>query len=48
MTNFLSGLKIGTKIGNGHFGEVFLGEDEIQGKVAVKVLTRATGESDAA
>ena len=48
MTNLISGLKIGTKIGNGHFGEVFLGEDEIHGKVAVKVLARTPGESDAA
>jgi serine/threonine protein kinase len=46
MTNLVSGLKIGTKIGNGHFGEVFLGEDEVHGKVAVKVLTRASGEAD--
>lgn len=48
MSSFVSGLKIGTKIGSGHFGEVFLGEDEIHGKVAVKVLTRAPGESDSA
>jgi serine/threonine-protein kinase len=45
MTSLVSGLKIGRKIGSGHFGEVFLGEDEVHGEVAVKVLTRAMGES---
>jgi serine/threonine-protein kinase len=34
-----SGLKIGEKIGAGFFGQVFLGEDEAHGVVAVKVLT---------
>jgi serine/threonine-protein kinase len=48
MTNLISGLKIGTKLGNGHFGEVFLAEDEVHGRVAVKVLTRAAGEDGAA
>jgi serine/threonine-protein kinase len=48
MTNLISGLKIGTKIGSGHFGEVFLAEDEVHGRVAVKVLTRAAGEDDSA
>jgi serine/threonine-protein kinase len=48
MTNLISGLKIGPKIGSGHFGEVFLGQDEIHGEVAVKVLTRAPSETDSA
>jgi len=46
MSSLISSLKIGTKIGNGHFGDVFLAEDEVHGKVAVKVLQRASGESD--
>jgi len=35
-----SSLSIGKKLGNGHFGEVFRGDDPAHGEVAVKVLTR--------
>jgi serine/threonine-protein kinase len=35
-----SSLTLGKKLGNGHFGEVFEGEDPVHRKVAVKVLTR--------
>jgi len=35
-----SSLTVGQKIGNGHFGEVFEGDDPVHGDVAVKVLTR--------
>ncbi|MGN4985864.1 serine/threonine-protein kinase [Aeromonas hydrophila] len=33
-------LKVGQKLGNGHFGEVFLGVDSVHGQVAIKVLSR--------
>ncbi len=46
MTEFVSGLSIGERIGSGHFGEVFEGQDPIHGKVAVKVLRRAPGSDD--
>lgn len=40
MPDFVSDLKLGAKLGNGHFGEVYLGEDPAHGQVAVKVLKR--------
>lgn len=40
MTGLSSKLALGKKIGNGHFGEVFKGDDPVHGEVAVKVLTR--------
>jgi serine/threonine-protein kinase len=40
MADYVSALKIGTKLGNGHFGEVFEGEDPAHGQVAVKILRR--------
>lgn len=46
MSGFLSRLKILNKIGNGHFGEVFMGEDEVHGRVAVKVLARKSIHTD--
>lgn len=47
MATVVPGLKIGKKLGNGHFGEVFLGQDSVHGEVAVKVLARKPGQSDA-
>lgn len=41
-----SKLKILDKIGNGHFGVVFRGEDPVHGEVAVKVLERAPFDDD--
>ena len=38
MADYVSGLTLGAKLGNGAFGEVFLGEDPAHGEVAVKVL----------
>jgi eukaryotic-like serine/threonine-protein kinase len=46
MPGFRSGLQILHKIGNGHFGEVYLGKDEVHGQVAVKVLARKPIHSD--
>lgn len=46
MLGFRSGLQILNKIGNGHFGEVYLGQDEVHGRVAVKVLARDPFDSD--
>lgn len=45
MSNLISGIKIETKIGNGHFGDVFLAHDEVHGEVAVKILSRASGRT---
>jgi len=38
MTDLLSNLKISDKLGNGHFGEVFLGSDDVHPQLAVKVI----------
>jgi serine/threonine protein kinase len=46
MGGFKSGLKVLDKIGNGHFGEVYLGKDPAHGTVAVKVLARRPFDSD--
>lgn len=48
MADFVSSLKVGAKIGNGHFGEVFLARDPAHGQVAVKVLSRKDHDDDAA
>ena len=42
----ISNLQIGAKIGNGHFGEVHLGTDDVHGQVAVKIFTKLPGETD--
>jgi eukaryotic-like serine/threonine-protein kinase len=47
MANVVPALQVGSKLGNGHFGEVFLGDDGVHGKVAVKVLARKPTQSDA-
>jgi eukaryotic-like serine/threonine-protein kinase len=47
MTALVSNLVVGVKIGSGHFGEVFLGKDDVHGAVAVKVLSRLAAEPDA-
>lgn len=39
MANLVSGLTYDKKLGEGYFGQVFLGEDKAHGTVAVKVLT---------
>lgn len=46
MANLLSRLKLGAQIGAGWFGKVFEGQDDVHGKVAVKVLGRKPGQSD--
>jgi serine/threonine protein kinase len=46
MPEFRSGLQVLNKIWNGYFGEVYLGQDEVHGRVAVKVLTRQPFHSD--
>ncbi len=44
MANVVPALQ--SQLGNGHFGEVFLGQDGVHGKVAVKVLARKPSHSD--
>lgn len=46
MVGSLPALKVGVKLGNGHFGEVFLGQDRVHGEVAVKVLSRKPDHDD--
>lgn len=46
MKGFQTNLHIGTKIGGGYFGEVFLAKDDLRGEVAVKKLTQRPGEPD--
>jgi serine/threonine-protein kinase len=47
MAGVVPQLKIGAKLGNGSFGEVFLGDHSIHGQVAVKVISRQTSHTDA-
>lgn len=46
MHGIVPALQVGQKLGNGHFGEVFLGEDGVHGQVAVKVLSRKPQHTD--
>jgi serine/threonine protein kinase len=46
MANVVPELQVGKKLGNGHFGAVFLGHDSVHGPVAVKVLARKAEHSD--
>lgn len=45
MTKLESNLSIGAKLDAGHFGEVFLATDDVQGEVAAKILKQQAGES---
>lgn len=47
MNGLKSNLKMGSLIGQGHFGDVYLADDDVHGKVAVKVLRQGIGELDA-
>lgn len=47
MANVVPALQVGERLGNGHFGVVFLGQDSVHGRVAVKVLARKPEHSDA-
>lgn len=47
MSSLKSDLKIGRKIGEGHFGEVFIGDDPVHGVVAVKRLVKDPAVSNA-
>lgn len=46
MAEFVSGLVLGAKLGNGAFGEVYRGEDPAHGEVAVKILRRELYHDD--
>jgi serine/threonine protein kinase len=47
MTRLQSNLQVGASIGSGHFGDVHLGQDDVHGEMAVKILRQGPGESDA-
>jgi serine/threonine protein kinase len=47
MADYTSGLKVGKKIGNGHFGQVHEAVDPAYGNVAVKILRRGGTLNDA-
>ncbi|WP_080701103.1 serine/threonine-protein kinase [Bordetella bronchiseptica] len=47
MATVVPALTLGAKLGNGFFGEVFLGQDSVHGQVAVKVLARKKEQSEA-
>lgn len=46
MSVHVTWLSLGAKLGNGHYGEVFLAQDPVHGEVAVKVIARHPGEPD--
>ena len=46
MTSVVPKLQILDRLGNGHFGEVFLGQDAVHGQVAVKVVSRKAENDD--
>ena len=46
MTELRSSLRLHALIGRGHFGEVWIGEDDVHGQVAVKIPVRLDGESE--
>jgi eukaryotic-like serine/threonine-protein kinase len=46
MNQLKSNLQIGRSIGAGWFGEVHLGQDDVQGIVAVKIFRQQPTESD--
>lgn len=43
----ITGIQLGQRIGAGAFGEVYEAIDPVQGRVAVKRITKAAGEADA-
>jgi serine/threonine protein kinase len=47
MAGVVPELQLGKRLGNGHFGVVYLGRDSVHGRVAVKVLARKPAHSDA-
>jgi eukaryotic-like serine/threonine-protein kinase len=47
MSRLESNLQRGRALGSGHFGDVFLGIDDVHGEVAIKILKQRIGESAA-
>lgn len=45
-TKLLSSLALSRKLGSGHFGEVYEGQDPVLGRVAVKVLRKISEETE--
>jgi eukaryotic-like serine/threonine-protein kinase len=46
MTVLVTGLQMGSMLGAGHYGEVYLAEDPVHRQVAAKVLSRLASEPD--
>jgi serine/threonine-protein kinase len=46
MNSVVPALQVGQRLGNGHFGVVYLAQDSVHGQVAVKVLSRNPEQSD--
>ncbi|WP_395175368.1 serine/threonine-protein kinase [Roseibium alexandrii] len=46
MNEYVANLVVGHKIGSGHFGDVHLAEDQVHGKVAVKIIRQKETQSD--
>ena len=47
MAGVVPALQLSQKLGKGHFGVVYLGQDGVHGRVAVKVLARKPIHTDA-
>ena len=45
MAGYIAHIAIGKKIGNGHFGDVHLATDPVQGQVAVKVIAKKPAQT---
>lgn len=47
MAGYIAHIAMGKHIGNGHFGDVYLANDPVQGQVAVKVIAKKVTDTDA-
>jgi len=47
MAGYVAHLTIGPRIGSGHFGDVHLATDPVQGQIAVKIIAKNPAQTDA-
>jgi eukaryotic-like serine/threonine-protein kinase len=47
MAGYIAHITMGKHIGNGHFGDVYLATDPVQGEIAVKVIAKKATDTDA-